>query len=162
MYSFKFFLNISFLSREYFISYQIINLLIISLVPSFVNKLFIIIFFKLNLTHSCHYLRHFYLISDSDGKASAYNAGDPGSIPGLERSSGEGNGNPLQYSCLKKSHGRRILVGYSPWGSKELDTTEWLHFLSLKASNVLQFHNSPYATGHKTCLLLDQKYMVWE
>ena len=36
----------------------------------------------------------------SDGKASAYNAGDPGSIPGLGRSSGEGNGNPLQYSCL--------------------------------------------------------------
>ena len=37
----------------------------------------------------------------SDGKASAHNAGDPGSIPGLERSSGEGNGNPLQYSCLE-------------------------------------------------------------
>ena len=37
----------------------------------------------------------------SDGKASAYNAGDPGSIPGLGRSSGEGNGNSLQYSCLE-------------------------------------------------------------
>ena len=37
----------------------------------------------------------------SDGKASAYNEGDPGSIPGLGRSSGEGNGNPLQYSCLE-------------------------------------------------------------
>ena len=37
----------------------------------------------------------------SDGKASAYNAGDPGSIPGSERSPGEGNGNPLQYSCLE-------------------------------------------------------------
>ena len=37
----------------------------------------------------------------SDGKASAYNAGDPGSIPGSGRSSGEGNGNPLQYSCLE-------------------------------------------------------------
>ena len=36
-----------------------------------------------------------------DGKASAYNAGDLGSIPGLERSPGEGNGNPLQYSCLE-------------------------------------------------------------
>ena len=35
-----------------------------------------------------------------DGKASAYNAGDPGSIPGSGRSPGEGNGNPLQYSCL--------------------------------------------------------------
>ena len=34
-------------------------------------------------------------------KASAQNAGDPGSIPGLGRSPGEGNGNPLQYSCLE-------------------------------------------------------------
>ena len=37
----------------------------------------------------------------SEDKASAYNAGDPGSIPGLGRSPGEGNGNPLQYSCLE-------------------------------------------------------------
>ena len=37
----------------------------------------------------------------SDGKASAYNAGDPGSIPGSGRSLGEGNGTPLQYSCLE-------------------------------------------------------------
>ena len=37
----------------------------------------------------------------SDGKASVYNAGDPGSIPGLGRSSGKGNGNPLQYYCLE-------------------------------------------------------------
>ena len=36
----------------------------------------------------------------SDGKASAYSAGDPGSVPGLRRSSGEGDGNLLQYSCL--------------------------------------------------------------
>ena len=37
----------------------------------------------------------------SDGKVSVYNAGNPGSIPGLGRSPGEGNGNPLQYSCLE-------------------------------------------------------------
>ena len=37
----------------------------------------------------------------SDGKASACNMGDPGLIPGLGRSAGEGNGNPLQYSCLE-------------------------------------------------------------
>ena len=36
-----------------------------------------------------------------DGKASVYDEGDPGSIPGLGRSPGEGNGNPLQYSCLE-------------------------------------------------------------
>ena len=39
----------------------------------------------------------------SDGKASAYNAGDLGTIPGSGRSPGEGNGNPLQYSCLENS-----------------------------------------------------------
>ena len=37
----------------------------------------------------------------SDGKGSALNAGDPGLIPGLGRSRGEGNGNPLTYSCLE-------------------------------------------------------------
>ena len=39
-----------------------------------------------------------------------------------------GNGTPLQYSCLEKSHGWRSLVGCSPWGHEESDTTEWLHF----------------------------------
>ena len=39
--------------------------------------------------------------SDIEGKESACNVGDPGSIPGLGRSPGEGNGNPLQYSCLE-------------------------------------------------------------
>ena len=38
-----------------------------------------------------------------DGKASVYNAEDPGSVPGLGRSPGEGIGNPLQYSCLENS-----------------------------------------------------------
>ena len=42
----------------------------------------------------------------SDGKESVCNAGDLGSIPGLGRSPGEGNGNPLQYSCLESSMDR--------------------------------------------------------
>ena len=44
--------------------------------------------------------------SGSDGEASACNAGDPGSIPGSGRSTGEGNGNPLQYSCLENPKAR--------------------------------------------------------
>ena len=44
-----------------------------------------------------------YNYGGSDGKVSAQNAGDPGSIPGLGRSPGEENGNPLQYSCLENS-----------------------------------------------------------
>ena len=39
---------------------------------------------------------------------------------------GEGNGNPLQYSCLENPHGQRNLAGCSTWGHKELDTTERL------------------------------------
>ena len=42
----------------------------------------------------------------SDGKESACNAGDLGSVPGLGRSPGKGNGNPLQYSCLENSMDR--------------------------------------------------------
>ena len=56
--------------------------------------------------------------------ASSGDAGDLGLIPGLGRSTGKGNDNPLQYSCLGKSYGQRSLVGYSPWGLKELDMTE--------------------------------------
>ena len=65
-------------------------------------------------------------------KTSAYNARDPGSVPGLGRSSGEGNVNPLQDSCLENPmNGWRSLVGYSPWGRQESDMTEQLHFLSM-------------------------------
>ena len=42
----------------------------------------------------------------SEGKASACNVGDLGSIPGWERSAAEGNGNPLQYSCLENPMAR--------------------------------------------------------
>ena len=56
----------------------------------------------------------------------ACNAGDAGLITGLGRSPGEGNDNPHQYSCLKNPNGQRNLVGYSPWGHKELDMAELL------------------------------------
>ena len=55
------------------------------------------------------------------------NAGDLGSIPGSGRSLGEGNGKPLQYSCLEIPWMEES-AGYSPWGHKELDMTERLHF----------------------------------
>ena len=46
------------------------------------------------------------------------------SVPGLGRSPGEGNGNPLQYSCLENPMDRGTWLGYSPWGRKESDMTE--------------------------------------
>ena len=63
-----------------------------------------------------------------EGKVSACNAGDPGLIPESGRSPGEGNGTPTPVLLPGKSHGRRGLGGCSPWGRKESDTTEQLHF----------------------------------
>ena len=51
------------------------------------------------------------------------NAGDVGSIPGLGIFPGEGNGNPLQYSCLRNFMDREAWRGYSLWGHKESDMT---------------------------------------
>ena len=66
------------------------------------------------LEFSCFFYDPTYvgnLISDgSEGKVSVCNAGDPGSIPGLGRSPGEGNCNPLQYSCLENPMGRGATV----------------------------------------------------
>ena len=62
----------------------------------------------------------------SQGKESACNVGDLGFLPALGRSPGDGHGNPLQYSCLENPHGQGCLVGYSPWGCKESDSTERL------------------------------------
>ena len=56
--------------------------------------------------------------------ANTGDARDTGSMPGSGRSPGEGNGNPLQYSCLENPHGQRSLAGYGPWSRKELDTAE--------------------------------------
>ena len=56
------------------------------------------------------------------GKESVCNAGDAGdsgSIPGLERSPGEGHSNPFPVFLPGESHGQRMLVGYRPWGHKE-------------------------------------------
>ena len=68
----------------------------------------------------------------SAGKESACNKGDLGSIPGLERSPEEGKGYPLQYS----GEFQRL---YSPWGGKELDTTEQLSLSCIEP--VIQIHD---------------------
>ena len=60
----------------------------------------------------------------SDGKESACNEGDLGSISELGKSPGGGHGNPLQYSCLEKPHGQKSVAGYSPGGLKESDMNE--------------------------------------
>ena len=62
---------------------------------------------------------------------SAYNVGDLGSVPGLGRSPGEGNGNPLQYSYLENPMDGGAWWAIVHGGHKQLDTTERLH---------IQFH----------------------
>ena len=71
----------------------------------------------------------------SAGKESACSAGDLGSIPGLQRSPGEGKGYPLQYSGLENP------MDYSPWGCKESDTTgqlshKWYHTVSVSGLSI--------------------------
>ena len=56
--------------------------------------------------------------------ANAGDLRDAGSIPGLGRSSGGGDGNPLQHSCLENPYEQRSLESYSSWGREEWDTTE--------------------------------------
>ena len=58
--------------------------------------------------------------------ASAGDAGDAGSIPGLGRCPGGGNGNSLIF-LTGRYHGQKILAGYSPWGCKESDATQQAH-----------------------------------
>ena len=67
-------------------------------------------------------------LGGSDSKLSVCNVGDPGSIPGLGRSPEDGNGNPLQYSCLENPSlpgGAWLALVH---GVAELDMTECLHF----------------------------------
>ena len=87
----------------------------------------------------------------SEVKVSASNVGDLGSIPESGRSPGEGNGNPLQYSCLENP-----MDGGAWWatvhGVAELDTTEWLHY-----------HYKDQGRAALPCLIpRDSKGLAWE
>ena len=93
-------------------------------------------------TSSVSFIRAFP--GGSEGKVSACNAGDPGLIPGSGRSPGEGNGNPLQYSCLENPGWMEKPGGLQSMGSQESNMTEQLHFQflsqNLRVFNVQIFH----------------------
>ena len=90
--------------------------------------------------------------SGSYGKESACNAGNLGSISGSGRSPGEGNRNPLQYSCLENSMDRRTWLATVHGVTKELETTEQLNnddtlnilFHFLFAYFLARFHCNSY------------------
>ena len=65
-----------------------------------------------------------------------------------------GHGNSLQYSCLENPHGQRSWVGYSPWGHKESDTTEWL---SAHVHMHTRTHTHNFSCSHIQMWELDHK-----
>ena len=87
----------------------------------------------------------------SGGKDSASNVEDPGSIPGLGRFPGEGNGNSLVF-LPGESHGQKNLEGYSPRGHKESYMTEWL----------AHTHTHTHTHTHKPVLTACAKEMPFE
>ena len=86
------------------------------------------------------------------------NAGDTGSIPGLGRTPGGGNGNPLQYSCLENSMDRGAWQTTVPGVAKELDMTLWLNN-NINYSNHA-VHYSPIMAIVKTCLSYNWKLVT--
>ena len=88
----------------------------------------------------------------SDGKESACNAGDPGLIPGLGRSPGEGNGNPLQYSYLENSMDREAWQ-VTTHAVAESDTSCYL-FRSLEGFFFFPLHLSYRIYCTKSCIFL--------
>ena len=82
------------------------------------------------------FLRNLWSFSGgSDGKVSAHNEGDPGLIPGLERPPGEGNGNPLQYSCLENS-----MDGGAWWATVHGVTKSWTRLRDLTSLHLRSLH----------------------
>ena len=98
----------------------------------------------------------------SDRKESACSVGDLGSIPGSGRSPGEGDSNPLQYSCLenpmeeepRKSHGWGSLACYSLWGRRV--GHDWATSFSLLSLDEGQEKRSTMTENTHTCLFLRQ------
>ena len=94
---------------------------------------------------------------DSNGEESTCNVGDLGSMPGLGRSPGGGDGNPIQYSCLENPHEQRSLAGNSPWSHKELDTTEWLSTRHIHYVRMLLHGRLGGQQNMVTCLVFKEK-----
>ena len=95
-------------------------------------------FIYMHLFHTYAYI-YMGFPGGSDGKESACNAGDLGSLSGSGRSPGEGNGNPLQYSCLENT------TDGGAWqatvdGDTESNTTEQLHYIYIYTHTHIHTH----------------------
>ena len=88
-----------------------------------------------NVCSTCEFsifICQYHVPSSLDGKASAYNVGDLGSIPGSGRSSGEGNGNPLQYSCLENPTDRGAW-----WATVHGVTKSWIRLSNFSSLHIM-------------------------
>ena len=134
----------------------------------FFKKIYYVIWFYLdkNIIQKMHTYTHLPILykrgichkiipGGSDGKESAYNMGDPGSTPGSGRYPGEGNGNPLQYSCLENP-----MDGGAWWaavcGVAELNVTELISVclskIILKSHNEFSFGRAQLLHEKHICL----------
>ena len=84
-----------------------------------------------------------------------------GLIPGSEIFPGRGKGNPLQSSCLEKSHEQRSLVDYNPWVSKESNLTEWLSTHRAHILRDLKKQKATCQAGGLGCMKYEMCYCLW-
>ena len=100
--------------------------------------------FSLSLSLCSWTLHSMRFPGGSDGKGSACNAGDMGSVPGMGRSSGGKHGNPLQYSSLENPHRQRGQEGYCPqshrvghdWGTKHSTAQHFIVYFLRSSGNL--------------------------
>ena len=98
---------------------------------------------------------------DSVVKNLPANAGDEDLIPGSGRCPGEGNWQPTLVFLPGKSHGQRSLVGYSPRGCKESDTTEWLNNSNHKvAANLTTLNVASYLKCYDNISIIFSWYTI--
>ena len=105
----------------------------------------------------------------SEGKVSAYNAGDPGSIPGSGRSPGEGNGNRLQFSCLENPMDRGAWQATVPGVAKsQTQLSDFMFTFTLKhkitslLNRLLRFNITTeflLSEAEQTCLMTGEKML---
>ena len=100
-------------------------------------------------------------LSGSEVKASAWNVGDPGLIPGLGRYPGEGNGNSFQYSCWRIPMDRgawwAIVYGVAKSWTRLTNTFTFFHFLSMECASFLNKPSFSLSGSLLTSLLCEAK-----
>ena len=110
------------------------------------------------VTSFLHFFQFFDFPGGPDGKASVYNAGDPDSVRGSGRSPGEGNGNPLQYSCLENAMDRGAWQATVRGVSTVSDTTWRLNNTTVTVNTMMFL--SPRKTLSKSLNLESMIFLV--